>query len=71
MANPSGRSFRVIDTTHLAAVAVLEAEIGAGNEPVERPLLAESSRLYSRILGVASVRYSPIPATQMLIFNLY
>lgn len=38
MANPSGRSFRVIDTTHLAAVAVLEAEIGAGNELVERPL---------------------------------
>ena len=32
MANPSERSFRVIDTTHLAAVAVLEAEIGAGNE---------------------------------------
>lgn len=42
MANPSGRSFRVIDTTHLAAVAVLEAEIGAGNELVERPELAES-----------------------------
>ena len=42
MANPSGRSFRVIDTTHLAAVAVLEAEIGAGNELVERP---EMSRL--------------------------
>ena len=42
MANPSGRSFRVIDTTHLAAVAVLEAEIGAGNELVERPEMAES-----------------------------
>ncbi len=38
MANPSGRSFRVIDTTHLAAIAVLEPEIGAGNELVERPL---------------------------------
>ncbi len=42
MANPSGRSFRVIDTTHLVAVAVLEADIGAGNELVERPHLAES-----------------------------
>ena len=42
MANPSGRSFRVIDTTLLAAVAVLQAEIGAGNELVERPEMAES-----------------------------
>ncbi len=42
MANPSGRSFRVIDTTLLAAVAVLQAEIGAGNELVERPEMADS-----------------------------
>jgi len=31
-----------------------------------RPLLAESSHSYSRIFGVASVRFTPIPATQML-----
>jgi hypothetical protein len=37
----------------------------------ERPLLAESSHWFPSIMGVASVRYSPIPATQMLIFNLY
>ena len=41
MANPSGRSFRIIDTTHFAAVAVLEPEIGAGNELVERPVMAD------------------------------
>ena len=51
MANPSGRSFRVIDTTHLAAVAVLEAEIGAGNELVERPEMAVSGLSFSRILS--------------------
>jgi len=34
-------------------------------------LLAESSRSYPRILGVASVRYTPIPATQVLEFPNY
>ncbi len=57
MANPSGRSFRVIDTTHLAAVAVLEAEIGAGNELVERPEMAESGPSILWILGHLNVRF--------------
>ncbi len=59
MANPSGRSFRVIDTTHFAAVAVLEPEIGTGNELVERPEMAESSRFGCRDLGHQKRRLLP------------
>jgi hypothetical protein len=33
-------------------------------------LLAESRHSHPWIFGVASVRYTPIPATQMLVFNL-
>ena len=57
MANPSGRSFRVIDTTHLSAVAVLEAEIGAGNELVERPEMAVSGLSFRSFSGDLNVRY--------------
>ena len=57
MANPSGRSFRVIDTTHLAAVAVLQAEIGAGNELVERPEMAESGPSFSWFSSILNDRF--------------
>lgn len=60
MANPSGRSFRVIDTTHLAAVAVLEAEIGAGNELVERPEMADSSDLPGKYFRQPFRRYGVV-----------
>jgi hypothetical protein len=33
---------------------------------LEGPLLAESSHWHPQIFRVASVRYTPIPATQML-----
>ena len=36
----------------------------------ERPLLAESSRWELGIYGVASVRYTPKAATQMLVSRL-
>ena len=38
---------------------------------LERLLLAESSRSHPPIFGVASVRYTPKAAAQMLVFNLF
>ena len=59
MANPSGRSFRVIDRTHLAAVAVLQAQIGAGNELLERPEMAAFINLnFTSIRLIGCVHYS-------------
>ena len=37
----------------------------------DRPLVAEISHSNPPIVGVASVRFSPIAATQVIIFNLF
>ncbi len=67
MANPSGRSFRVIDTTHLAAVAVPEAKIGTGNELVERPEMAESGSSSRWIFSGTKDRYTSEAAIHILV----
>ncbi len=49
MAKLLGRSFRVVDTTHLAAFIALVGRIGAVNELVERPEMADSGLSEFRI----------------------